>query len=131
MTAGNQVPVVMVVDDDEANLRVFARAFRREFAVVTASSGPRALTLAAAQPPDVAFVDLRMPGMDGAEVLAALRRVRPGLVCYLLTGFGELPETARVLSDGLCEAILAKPWTRDVIRAAVGHHRCDGELAPG
>ena len=69
--------------------------------------------------PDVAFVDLRMPGMDGAAVLAALRQARPETTRYLLTGFGDLSEVSALVAEGLCVGVLPKPWDRETIRTAV------------
>ncbi len=110
---------VLVVDDEPANLKVFERVFRKEFVVITANSGPEALSVVAASSPDVAFVDLRMPGMDGVAVLTALRQAAPAMRRYLLTGFGDSVETSTLVASGLCEAVLAKPWDRSSIRAAV------------
>lgn len=110
---------VLVVDDELANLKVFERVFRKDFTVMTAASGTDALAAVARQAPDVAFVDLRMPGMDGVAVLSALRQSCPSTSCYLLTGFGDLTETAALVDDGLCIAVLPKPWDRSTIRAAV------------
>ena len=121
MGQASQRPRVLIVDDDVANLRVFARAFRAELDITTAASGPLALAAAAEGSPTVAFVDYTMPEMNGAAVLAALRVACPRLVCYLLTGYGDLPATGEVLRAGLCKAILAKPWDRATIREAVAH----------
>lgn len=110
---------MLVVDDELANLKVFERVFRKDFTVVTAASGVDALAAVQRQRPDVAFVDLRMPGMDGVEVLSALRLSCPSVSCYLLTGFGDLSETAALVDSGLCIAVLPKPWDRSAIRAAV------------
>ncbi len=110
---------VLVVDDEPANLKVFERVFRKDFTVITATSGSDALAAVQRQIPDVAFVDLRMPGMDGVEVLSALRLCCPAISCYLLTGFGDVSETTALVNDGLCIGVLPKPWDRSAIRAAV------------
>lgn len=117
---------VLVVDDEPANLKVFERVFRKDFTVITATSGIDALAVVQRQIPDVAFVDLRMPGMDGVAVLSALRQSCPGTSCYLLTGFGDVSETAALVDDGLCIGVLPKPWDRSAIRAAVA-----AALSPG
>lgn len=117
-----RVPVILIVDDDPANLRVFERVFGRagrKYTVLGARSGMEAIELATQREVDVAFVDLAMPGMDGRATLAELRRHRPVLPCYLLTGYGDLPETAELVHQGLCRGILAKPWDRDAIEAAI------------
>jgi len=114
-----RVPCVLVVDDDLANLRVFERVFRRDFEVVTAPSGAAAVAALDRFDPDVAFVDFRMPGMDGAAVLAALHRLHPTTTCFLLTGYGDLAETQALVEGGLCVGVLTKPWDRAAIRSAV------------
>jgi CheY-like chemotaxis protein len=65
---------VLLVDDDPAILRLLEVNFRMEgFVVDAAAHGQEALAMAAATPPDVAIVDLMMPGMDGRQVYDALR----------------------------------------------------------
>jgi DNA-binding response OmpR family regulator len=65
---------VLLVDDDPAILRLLEVNFRMEgFDVDTAGHGQEALALAAAARPDVAILDLMMPGMDGRQVYEALR----------------------------------------------------------
>lgn len=110
---------VLVVDDEVANLKVFERVFRKEFRIIAAASGAAALAAIVDTQPDVAFVDLRMPGMDGAAVLAALRQARPETTRYLLTGFGDLSEVSALVAEGLCVGVLPKPWDRETIRTAV------------
>ncbi|HEX7700705.1 MAG TPA: hypothetical protein VF403_08290, partial [Kofleriaceae bacterium] len=51
--------------------------------------------------------------------LAALRTARPSTARYLLTGYGEMVETTMLQHQGLCRAVLAKPWDRATIEAAV------------
>jgi len=113
-------PTVLVIDDDTANLRVFQRAFRKHYAILTASTGAEAFALIREAPViDVALVDFVMPDLEAAVVLAELRRLRPEVARYLLTGYGELVETKRLETEGLCRAVLSKPWDRGTIEAAV------------
>jgi CheY-like chemotaxis protein len=127
-------PTILLVDDDVANLRVFERSFRTKWAVITASSTKAALLLVRQHPTiDVAFVDFLMPDATGDVVLAELRRTLPRVACYLLTGYGELDDMKKLKRDGLCRGVLAKPWDRATIEAAVAEAQApaDGTGARG
>ncbi|MHB8912245.1 MAG: hybrid sensor histidine kinase/response regulator, partial [Lysobacter sp.] len=65
---------ILVVDDQAANLRVVGMLLTRQgYEVTTAMTGEEALALYAEDPPDLIMLDMMMPGMDGFEVMAALR----------------------------------------------------------
>ncbi len=113
------LPVVLVVDDEAANLKVFNRVFRNTFDLILASTWEETEAALADRTPAIAFVDYAMPELDGLGFLAELHRVTPTTVCYLLTGYGGLPETDRAVEERLCVAVLAKPWSRDDIARAV------------
>jgi CheY-like chemotaxis protein len=114
-----RLPTVLVVDDDLANLRVFQRVFRKQYEILGVTSGPEAFALLSSRSADVAFVDYRMPDMDGIEVLTELRRANPTLVRYLLTGNCRIDGTDHPCALGLCDAVLSKPWDRADIESAI------------
>jgi two-component system response regulator PrrA len=105
-------PVVLVVDDEPMIRDVLEQYLTREgFEVLTASNGAEALALCRAQPGRVALalLDVRLPVLDGAETMAALRAVDPGVPCCLLGAFVEDAERERLLALGAV-AVLAKPF---------------------
>src|SRR5258708_29907202 len=66
---------MLIVDDVASNLEVKSRGLTaRGYTIRTADSGPRALEMVAASPPDLILLDILMPGMDGYEVLRQLKR---------------------------------------------------------
>ncbi|MBS2035538.1 response regulator [bacterium] len=70
----SDTPKILVVDDDEHILRSLSQYLELEdFNVVSASSGPEALTLFQQEKPDLLVLDVMMPGMDGFQVLEKLR----------------------------------------------------------
>jgi DNA-binding response OmpR family regulator len=98
------MPRVLLVDDDPILLRLLEVNFRLSgFEVAVASRGDEALTSAAADPPDVAVLDLVLPGADGFELCGMLRRLPGGsaLPVVFLSGRArsEDPEP-RELPDG-------------------------------
>ena len=80
---------VLVVDDDDALRRLLARMLtERGYRVDSAADGPGALELVLTLDPDVALVDVRMPGMTGLELLPKLKARRPSLEVVVMTAFG-------------------------------------------
>ena len=105
-------PNVLVVDDEPGNLRVFGRVFRTQMHLTLVGGGVEALAAMKAQRFDVALVDYSMPGMDGVTLLEHLTALDPSMRRILITGYGESPELQRALSQGLCERIITKPWSK-------------------
>lgn len=106
---------VLVVDDQPMDRQVLVSFLeRRGFNVETADHGFAALRMVAANMPDVIFMDLRMPGMDGAETVRRLResagRVgeRRGAI-IALTG-DVIPENEQRLLEAGCDAVVFKPY---------------------
>jgi putative two-component system response regulator len=66
-------PVILAVDDTEANLDVLLETLEEDYEVAVAMDGPAALSAVADSPPDLILLDIMMPGMDGYEVCRQLR----------------------------------------------------------
>lgn len=86
MAKENDHFIIMVVDDEQHVRDTITRTLRRKgFTVIPASSGEEALCKASLVEIDMAFVDIRMPGMSGLELLATLRAKHPKLTVVMLT----------------------------------------------
>jgi CheY-like chemotaxis protein len=123
---------ILFVDDEPALLRGFERGMRTlrpPWEAVFAPSGPEALALLAETPCDVIISDLSMPGMDGVELLAAVRDRHPGVTRIVLSGhvssmpaplalavvhqwFGK-PRTTRQLGAAIATALWARTLVED------------------
>ncbi|MBL8949966.1 MAG: response regulator, partial [Myxococcaceae bacterium] len=100
---------VLVVDDNVDAAELLAEGLRSEgHDVKVANDGPRALDLAASLKPEIAFLDLGLPAMDGYEVAARLRELDPRLVLVALTGYGQPSDKARTTAAGF-QHHLVKP----------------------
>ena len=107
------MPRVLLVDDDPAILRLLEVNFRMEgFEVEAAAHGEEAVAAARPPPPDVAILDLMLPGMDGREILARLRPMpaHGG-------DAGRVPDRPRPRRRGAAEAI------DEIVRAEALRHR--------
>jgi CheY-like chemotaxis protein len=101
----------LLVIDDEPDMRALLEVALTGagFAVTTAGDGARALELAQEQPFELVLTDLKMPGVDGVEVLAGLKRIDPDLVVVVATGYASL-ETAIACLRGGAFDYLQKPY---------------------
>ncbi|HXY20560.1 MAG TPA: sigma-54 dependent transcriptional regulator [Gemmatimonadales bacterium] len=107
---------IMVVDDDADVLRAVGDYFERlGYEVFRESTGEAAVEAFPRQRPDVVVLDLRLPGMDGLQVLEELRRDDASVL--LLTGHGDIATAVRAMQLG-AEHFLTKPVDMPILAAA-------------
>jgi DNA-binding NtrC family response regulator len=105
--ASGQGRRVLIVDDDEAVLKGLSDYFARlGYEVVRAATGQQGLSGFESQEPDVTILDLRLPDIDGMQVLEKMRRKRALVI--LLTGYGDIATAVRAMQLG-AENFLTKP----------------------
>ena len=111
---------VLFVDDEPNILDSIRRQLRKSYDIVTATSGIEALALLKATGP-VALVisDMRMPGMNGAELLTTIRDDYPETVRMILSGQADLESTIAAINDGHVFRFLTKPCHEEGLRRAV------------
>ena len=101
---------LLVVDDEAPFLEALKeRLEMRGFAVATAPGGAEALALCVDDKFDLALVDLRMPGMDGKELLSRLKAAHEFLEVIILTGHGSLGSAVECAKLGAF-SYLPKPY---------------------
>jgi two-component system, response regulator RegA len=119
---------ILVVDDDEVFRSRMGRALRdRGHEVRTAGSAEEALTLAQAESPEYAVVDLKMPGRGGLQLLAELKALDPSTEVVVLTGYGSIATALEAVRRGALDYV-AKPVDADELLAAFS--RAGGAPAP-
>ena len=112
-------PKVLIVDDQRALREELCFALGYEgFATAEAADGEAALRAAAA--PDVAAVllDVKMPGMDGLEVLTRLRELRPDLPVVMISGHGDIETAVMAVKKGAYD-FLQKPFGTDRVLVSI------------
>jgi response regulator RpfG family c-di-GMP phosphodiesterase len=102
---------VLCVDDEPGILAALKRCLRLEgLAVLTATGGEQALEILRETPVDLVISDMRMPGMDGAQLLERIHAEWPGTVRVLLTGHSDPASTVAAVNRGQIFRYLHKPW---------------------
>src|SRR5215213_7478989 len=102
-------PRVLIVEDEPRLRELLAHAIGGwGFEVAQARSGEEALRLAAEQPPDIALLDLNLPGIDGLETFRRLRERVGGVQGIVLTGFASLDAARQAIHLDVVE-FLTKP----------------------
>lgn len=110
---------ILIVDDEEANLRLLERLFRREYQVVTVTSGIDALELLKMHDFALIISDQRMPQMTGIEFLKHAAEMRPHTVRIILTGYTDVNALVEVINSGVVYKYVAKPWVNEDLQQTV------------
>ncbi|KMY66666.1 histidine kinase [Desulfocarbo indianensis] len=126
--ANLKIKVLLI--DDEAQFRATTEKIlmRRGFETILAESGPAGLDKLAAKP-DVVILDIKMPGMDGLDVLAAIRKAEPKLPVIMLTGHGSESLAQDALKKGAYD-FLAKPCDIDLLASKITEAYRVGHVMP-
>ena len=112
---------VLIVDDDPALLQALPETLRMRMAglrIDTAESGTVALNQITARDYDAIVTDIRIPGIDGLELLAEIRTHRPDTPTLMMTGYGEQELVVQALRAGAYDFI-PKPIDRDYFVASL------------
>lgn len=106
-------PALLYVDDEEENLKVFKRVFKKNFEIHTALSGEEGLDVFEAHPEITLLVsDQRMPGMSGVDFLNACKQINPYPVRVLITGYADLESTINAINEAEIYRFIKKPWEK-------------------
>lgn len=119
---------ILLVDDDRNVLDGFRRSLSREFLFETALGAQEALELIKAKGPYAVVVsDMRMPGMDGVQLLSQIKAVSPDTIRVMLTGTTDRDTAINAINEGSIFRFLSKPCAKELmaktITAAVVQYR--------
>ncbi|NUP61373.1 MAG: response regulator transcription factor [Nonomuraea sp.] len=127
------MPVRLIIVDDHPVVRDGLRGIfdSDDFEVVgEAADGPEALAVALRTAPDVVLLDLRMPGMSGAEVIRRLREQCPGTHVLVLTTFGDDADVVPAIEQGATGYLLKDTPRAELRRAVLAAARGESVLSP-
>jgi len=107
---------ILLVDDDSNILDGYRRSLSREFLIETAMGGEQALKLVADNGPYAVVVsDMRMPGMDGIQLLSKIKAQSPDTIRVMLTGNAEIETAVNAINEGSIFRFLTKPCSKETM----------------
>ncbi|MFH2059531.1 MAG: response regulator [Pseudomonadota bacterium] len=97
---------ILIVDDEEIIVRLLSISLRSDgYETVTANSGEQGLAVFKSESPDIVVTDIKMPGMDGLELLKKIKEIDPEKEVIIVTGHGDIDSTITALQYGASDFI--------------------------
>ena len=111
------MPTILVVDDDALHRELAARCLRplRDLKILQAQDGTQALEMIASQAPELVLTDLRMPGIDGLELVERVHAQYPFLPIILMSSYGSEQIVLRALAAGAASYVSKKDLKEDLV----------------
>lgn len=120
-------PVGVLIVDDEPRIRQGLQRILDPmgYRVVSAENGRQALDLATHEDISIVLLDLKLPDINGMEILQTIRRNYPHMIVIIITGFGTVQTAAEAMRKGAYD-LLPKPFEPDQLRLAI--HRASEKM---
>ncbi|MDQ1143534.1 MAG: response regulator [Bacillus sp. (in: firmicutes)] len=113
---------ILIVDDQFGIRILLNEVFQKEgYQTFQAANGVQALDIVTKHAPDLVLLDMKIPGMDGIEILKRMKVIDPDIRVIIMTAYGELDMIQEAKDLGAITHF-AKPFDIDDIRAAVRKH---------
>lgn len=112
-------PLVLIIDDESSIRDGCRQALEKSgYAVLDAGEGDEGIKIARDAKPDIALIDLKMPGISGMEIIEILSRDVPDTVLVMITGYATIVSAVEAIQKGTYD-YLPKPFSPDQLRAVV------------
>lgn len=118
----NGIKTVLIVDDERTLLESLKEGFREhanDFTILTAEHGAKASVILKSMPVDLVITDLKMPVMDGFELLAYMSKHHPRVPTIIMSAHGTRPDISEKLKLFSTSQYLQKPFELDELAAAI------------
>ena len=113
----------MLIDDEPDILRVLSISLKADgYDVVSAQNGPEGIAAFEKEKPDIVITDIKMPGMDGIEVLKKIKDLNADTEVIIITGHGDIENAIEALKHGASDFI-SKPVRDEALAIALGRAR--------
>ena len=101
---------ILLVDDEPEVTNAIARLLRKDYTITKCSEPENALEIVKQNDIDLVLSDIRMPVIDGVELLSQVKAYDPDIGRVLLSGYSDMELCQSAITDDIASIILAKPW---------------------
>ncbi|OGX06674.1 MAG: hypothetical protein A3G87_00120 [Omnitrophica bacterium RIFCSPLOWO2_12_FULL_50_11] len=110
---------ILMIDDDLVACRLFKKIIVKEgYRVFTARDATKGLRLVKDKSPDLVFLDIKMPRVNGIELLRRMRKMKKDLIVIMLTGYATLDTAREAMALGAYDYV-TKPFDLEAIKASI------------
>jgi len=119
MNTNAEIPSVLIIDDDKGMCKTLSRILEMDgYKVFTANMGYEASAYIKECPFSVALLDIKLPDIDGVELLEIVKKLDPNLSVIMMTAYASVENAIKALNEG-ADAFVTKPFNIDELRAIV------------
>ena len=97
---------ILIVDDNEESLKAIKRALQKDYRVIISDKGSKAIELLKKEAIDITITDLKMPGVDGMDVLEKTKEIDPEISVIMLTAYGTIENAVDAMKAGAVDYLL-------------------------
>jgi DNA-binding NtrC family response regulator len=97
---------ILIVDDNEESLKAIKRALQKDYRVIISDKGSKAIELLKKEAIDITITDLKMPGVDGMDLLEKTKEIDPEISVIMLTGYGTIENAVDAMKAGAVDYLL-------------------------
>lgn len=115
-------PKLLIADDDKSILGLLQETLQNDFEVFSAEDGAEALMIFEKHHFDLVLTDIRMPGIDGIQLLRTIKKLCPNCEVLLMTGYADTHVAISALNEGAF-ALIAKPLSTKMLLQRLNHAR--------
>ena len=101
---------ILLVDDEPEVTNAIARVLRKDFTITKCNEPNNAMAIVEQGEIDLVLSDIRMPIMDGVELLKHVKEYDPDIGRVLLSGYSDMDLCQNAIDENIAAIILAKPW---------------------
>lgn len=110
---------LLIIDDDPAACRIFKKILGQVgYHILTATDAGKGLRLIKEKSPEIVFLDIKMPRVNGIELLRKIRKIKKDLIVIMLTGYATLDTARKAMELGAYDYV-TKPFDLEAIKASI------------
>lgn len=124
---------ILLVDDEPEVTNALSRVLRKEYKISTCNQPHDVMALLKEQRFNLILSDIRMPNMDGIELLTQIKERYPTIERVLLSGYADMEQSQQAIKDNVARIIMTKPWDnfelKSILKIILDAHALNEENA--